>query len=273
MAEPPPILFLHGAFAGPEVWTTFIAPWFADRGHRVSAPRLPGPTLGPARLRDYVKRAREAADELGGAPIVVGYSLGGLVAQHLAAQGCVSGAVLVSSPGPCGLGPSLWQLSSQAPDVLAATLVAQAGAGDLLGIDLIRRALFTEETPEAWIREVFTRPLTPESPQALFDGLTWDLPAWPFARLVPTLAIQGDRDAFVPITDLWALGLVYGAETQLLRGVAHGLPVDPAWKSLAWRINAWIDERSIGQRRDRVLASRARGRMAWQPTGDTAAAH
>jgi hypothetical protein len=119
----------------------------------------------------------------------------------------------------------------------------------------VRRALFTPEVPEAWIREVITRPLTPESPHALLDALTWDLPAWPFARLTPTLAILGSEDAFVPVTDLWATGLIYGAETELLRGAAHGLPLDPSWKSLAWRINAWIDERGIGRRRARALAA------------------
>jgi pimeloyl-ACP methyl ester carboxylesterase len=254
MPEPPPILFLHGAFSGPEVWSTFVAPWFANRGHRVAVPSLPGATLRAARLQDYVGCALVAAAELGGKPIVVGHSFGGLVAQHLAARQKVAGAVLVSSPGPYGIGPSLWQLSARAPDVLAAALVVQAGGGEMLGYDVVRRALFTPETPEDWIREVITWPLTPESPQALFDALTWDLPAWPFARLTPTLAILGDEDAFVPITDLWAIGLTYGAETELFRGVAHGLPLDPSWKSLAWRINAWIDERAIGQRRQRALA-------------------
>ena len=59
----------------------------------------------------------------------------------------------------------------------------------------------------------------------------------------------GDRDAFVPVTDLWAIALAYGAETELVRGAAHGLPIDPHWRSLAWRINAWIDERGLGQPR------------------------
>ncbi|WP_424931945.1 alpha/beta fold hydrolase [Amaricoccus macauensis] len=254
MTEQPPILFLHGAFSGPEVWNTFVAPWFAQRGHKVSVPRLPGPTKGPATLRDYVDAAMAAAEDLGGRPVVVGHSFGGLIAQHLAARRRVSGAVLVSSPGPCGLAPSFWQLSARYPDVLAATLVVQAGAGDLLGIDMIRRALFTPETPDDWIMEFIGTPLTPESPRALFDGLTWDLPAWPLARLTPMLAVLGDQDAFVPVTDLWALGLTYGAETELIRGVAHGLPLDPSWKSLVWRINAWLDERAIGQRRERALA-------------------
>ncbi|HVL22198.1 MAG TPA: alpha/beta hydrolase [Amaricoccus sp.] len=247
MAEKPPILFLHGAFAGPEIWTRFVAPWFAARGHRVLVPRLAGPLLGPpARLRDYVARAAAAAEALGAPPVVVGHSLGGLVAQHLAARRPVAGTVLVASPGPCGLGPSLWQLSAGAPEVLAALLVTQAGGGALVGRETIRRALFTPGTPDAWI-DALAMVADRESPLALLDGLTWDLPNWFLVRRARTLALLGDNDAFVPVTDLWGIGMAYGAETELMRGFGHGMPIDPHWKSLAWRVNAWLDEHRIGQ--------------------------
>jgi pimeloyl-ACP methyl ester carboxylesterase len=246
MTEKPPILFLHGAFAGPEVWTRFVAPWFAGRGHRVAAPRLPGPVDGEPRLRDYVRRARAAADAFGDRPVVVGHSLGGLVAQHLAAEGAVAGAVLVASPGPLGIGPSVMRLATWSPEVFAAMMLVQAGGGALIGRDLARRALFTEETPEAWIAEVSPVPER-EHVRALLDGMTWDLPAWVFARRVPMLAVLGDRDVFVPLTDLWTIAALYGAETEVFRGRAHGLPIDPTWKSLAWRINAWLDERRVGE--------------------------
>ncbi len=243
--SPPPLLFLHGAFSGPEVWTRFVAPWFARRGHRVSAPRLPGPTDGPARLRDHVRAARAAAEAMGERPVAIAHSLGGLVAQHLAAEGWLAGAALVASPGPMGLGPTLWRLASASPDVLAALMLTQAGGGALLGTEAARRAFFTEDTPEDWIADVVAPP-APESPAALFDGLTWDLPFWPSARLTPMLAVMGDRDAFVPKTDLWALALAYGAETAVMPGLGHGLPLDPAWQSLAWRVNAWLGERAVG---------------------------
>ncbi|MBP7242329.1 alpha/beta hydrolase [Amaricoccus sp.] len=248
MTDRPPLLFLHGAFAGPEVWTRFVAPWFVRRGHRVAAPLMPGRTSYHARMRDYVRVAREAAEELG-RPVAVAHSLGGLVAQHLAAEGRLSGVVLVSSPGPMGLAPTLWNLAAS-PDVLAALLVAQAGAGDRYGPEALRRALFTDETPDDWILGLGLN-LSPESPSALADGLAWDLPAWPLARSTPMLAVQGDRDAFVPITDLWSIAMAYGAETTLLPGLGHGLPIDPAWKSLAWRISAWLGERQIGVRAPR----------------------
>lgn len=244
MSRKPPILFLHGAFTGPDVWTRFMAPWFAARGHRVAAPHLPG-TIVTSRLRDYVRHAHAAADALGRPPVVVGHSLGGLVAQHLAAERPVAGVALVGSPGPVGLGPSFWQISTQAPGVLASLLIAQAGGGPLLGVEAMRQALFTEDTPDEWIASVML-PMDRQSMLALLDGMTWDLPAWYRARRTPMLAVLGAQDAFVPVSDLWSIGLAYGAEMELMKGVAHGLPIDPHWKSLAWRISAWLDERQIG---------------------------
>ena len=245
MADKPPILFLHGAFGGTEVWR-FLAPWFAARGHRVATPHLPGPGAGPAlRLRDYVRRAAEAADALDAPPVLVGHSLGGLVAQHLAARREVAGLALLASPGPWGLGPSFWHLSARAPDVLAALMVSQAGGGALLGTEVVRRALFTPETPADWIEAAALVPER-ESPLALMDALTWDLPPWFLVRRRPVLALLGNADTLVPVSDLWGLALTRGAETALMPGFGHGLPIDPRWKSVAWRINAWLDERRVG---------------------------
>ena len=123
-------------------------------------------------------------------------------------------------------------------------LVAQAGGRRAARTEAIRRALFTEDTPDAWIAEVaFAWPGEPACAARRADlGPAGLVPRPPR----PRWRVLGDRDAFVPITDLWGIALAYGAETELMRGCGHGLPIDPHWKSLAWRINAWLDERRIG---------------------------
>ena len=123
-------------------------------------------------------------------------------------------------------------------------MLTQAGGGRMLGVAAARDALFTPDTPDAWIAEVMPDPV-PESPAALLDGLTWDLPLWPLGRRSPMLALIGEHDAFVPRSDLTALALAYGAETEVLAGMAHGAPIDPHWKRLAWRIDAWLEERVL----------------------------
>jgi non-heme chloroperoxidase len=252
----PPLLFLHGAFAGASIWRRFVAPWFAARGHVVATPELPGPGApAQARLRDYVRTARAAADALGGAPVVIGHSLGGFVAQHLAAERRLPGLVLVAAPGPAGLSPAFWRLAGRSK-VLAALMLAQAGLGDMLGPEAARAALFTAETPEDWIRAHAPRPGA-ESPLALADGMLWDLPAWPRVWGTPVLAIGADRDAFIPMTDLMALQWGYGADVAVMRDMAHGMPIDPRWKRVAWRIGAWLEERRIGARAQPRLAHRA----------------
>ena len=92
-------------------------------------------------------------------------------------------------PGPAASRPSLWQLSAagarRAGD-------AAAGPGRRRRRWSASRRCAGRSSPrrrrDAWIAEVALPCPIRESPLALLDGLTWDLPAWFLVRRAPVLA-------------------------------------------------------------------------------------
>src|SRR5258705_1911044 len=103
-----PVLGLHGLFAGSWVFEQ-VLPLIAERGYPATALSFRGHppsaalrTIGRTSIAAYCHDAFEAARELE-RPIVIGHSLGGLVALLLASRNLVRAAVLVSSAPPRGI--------------------------------------------------------------------------------------------------------------------------------------------------------------------------
>lgn len=102
------ILMIHGVGCGGEVWQRMTAP-FEEKGWRVEAPTLypdqrtigpPPESLKDLTLLDYVERCAElarglAADD-GEKPVIMGHSMGGLIAQYLAARGEARTAIFLT---------------------------------------------------------------------------------------------------------------------------------------------------------------------------------
>src|ERR1051325_11141003 len=99
----PPILLVHGAFSSAadlSAWKGF----FAGEGFEVVAPTLPAhgrsdpAALRPLSLPDYLKALLAVRNRMTEAPVIIGHSMGGLLAQQLAAAapcralGCVASA-------------------------------------------------------------------------------------------------------------------------------------------------------------------------------------
>lgn len=116
----PPILFLHGVFGTPtllETWTHFLE----TAGYRVYAPTLPGrePTddavLTATGIEECFAVALDAYDRIGEPAIVIGHSMGGLLAQKVAAARSPLAAVLLASVPPGVLWPRLRSLPHLVP--------------------------------------------------------------------------------------------------------------------------------------------------------------
>jgi pimeloyl-ACP methyl ester carboxylesterase len=108
----PPILFIHGAFSSAahfESWKTL----FSQAGYQCHVPNLPGHGVGDSRelsvltIEDYAAALRLILARFPEPPVIIGHSMGGLLAQQLAATSPCRALVCVASAPPWMLKPQL----------------------------------------------------------------------------------------------------------------------------------------------------------------------
>lgn len=106
------ILLIHGVGCTGEAWQR-VAGALQAAGHETHAPTLypefrvaqnPTGQLSQLSLNDYVEQAagwsRDILRRTGEPPVVIGHSMGGLIAQKLAERGQAQGAILVTPAQP-----------------------------------------------------------------------------------------------------------------------------------------------------------------------------
>lgn len=238
----PALLFLHGAFMTHEVWR----PWMerlAARGWPVVAASLRGRLgVGPERARgvkfaDYLADATRVVDALDEAPILIGHSLGGLLAQKLAEAGRARAMVLVA-PAPPGM------------------LTAQAVALPAYLPMMPKILAGTPVMPACSACERIALNCTPvEERQRVHDTLVWESGAVyremifgsvkVDARKVtcPTWVIGGAEDRIVSTALMRSTAARYKAELKLYEGHAHFILGEPGWESVVDDVAAWLEER------------------------------
>ncbi len=106
------VVMIHGMWGSGAYWGNFRG-WFESRGYRVVTPTLrhhggrfedpPPPGLGTTSLLDYTADLEQEIRALGDEPILIGHSMGGLLAQILASRGLGKALVLLAPASPRGI--------------------------------------------------------------------------------------------------------------------------------------------------------------------------
>ena len=236
-----PVLCLHGLFAGSWVFEN-VLPLIAARGYPAAAlsfrghpPAAPIPTIGRTSVAAYCHDAFEAARELE-RPIVIGHSLGGLVAQLLASRNLVRAAVLVSSAPPRGIGVFSRPLLLRMPRYLPALLLSRPFIPAARDLD----ALVLNEVPEDQ-RPALRDRFVPDSGRAARQTVlgVYDVPLRTLRA--PLLVVGADRDRFVPLSVARRLARRFDAPLHVARGHGHFLFAEPGWEAQVSTILDWID--------------------------------
>ncbi|WP_042217187.1 alpha/beta fold hydrolase [Paenibacillus borealis] len=98
----PPLLFVHGAFTGSWMWSKYI-PHFIREGWTCYVMNLRSHyrsrvlDMTEISFADYLEDIREIIAECGAPPIVIGFSMGGILSQKLAETAELAGLVLIDS--------------------------------------------------------------------------------------------------------------------------------------------------------------------------------
>ncbi|HEY3777201.1 MAG TPA: alpha/beta hydrolase [Rhizomicrobium sp.] len=257
-----PVVMVHGAFCGSWVFDAWRA-LFETKGFAVHTPLLrhhePGAdmnALGHTGLCDYASDLCTLIERIGGSPVVIGHSLGGLLAQMLAARTRVRALVLLAPSPPWGM------LCSTGFEFASAQALYFEGAFWRKAI-APRRRIAAEHAlasvPEEQRAAILDR-LVPESGQAMFEVLHWmfDLhrAAHVDARAVacPILCLAGAADRINPPETVRRIARRYGgrARYEELAGHGHWLTGEAGWEKIAGGALEWLlrvlgrDPESVG---------------------------
>jgi pimeloyl-ACP methyl ester carboxylesterase len=215
------------------------------RYHDQEPQGTPDPRLGRTSLLDYAEDLEALIRGLGEKPVVIGFSMGGILAQILASRGLAKAIVLLSPAPPAGINalrPSVaWEFRSA-----------------LLRWGFWKKPfrLPFRETSSAMLNE-----MPAESWRAIYDGLVYEsgraaseIGFWfldPKGAVAvdvskvtcPVLILSGSKDREHPMSVVRKIAKRYKGVATFgeLPDHGHWLLAEPGWDEIAKRIERWLE--------------------------------
>jgi pimeloyl-ACP methyl ester carboxylesterase len=242
----PAVIMVHGAFCGGWAFEAFRAP-FEAAGYACLAPDLRGHGAGASpgaaaglSMSDYAGDIADLVRAQPEPPILIGHSMGGLVAQMAASRAAVRALILLAPSPPWGIaGGSLEEAASAMSLYALGPYWLQAIAPDYAAA----RLYSLDRMDKAERKAVFAR-MVPESGRAMWETLNWWLD--PFmttnvSRIIaPALALSGGRDLIHPTFTVKQTAERIGAETLDFPDMSHWLLAEPGWDAVARACLDWL---------------------------------
>jgi pimeloyl-ACP methyl ester carboxylesterase len=240
----PPVLLLHGLFSTPKLLSNWVST-LESAGYRVHAPAMPGhdpvgiELLSRITLSDYVAHALAAYDGLGESPIVIGHSIGGLIAQHVAAKRDPKALVLLASVPPGVLWTQLRSsphLVPLMPDLIKGRPVRPS--------DDTFRAIPLHGLPHAEQQQIIAG-FVPDSAH-VFRAMSMgsrDTRVDPRAVRCPVLCVSGGVDRNVATWISRRIARRYSAQHHHHPKLPHWIVADSALRQVAPPLLGWLDAR------------------------------
>jgi len=248
------IFMIHGMFGGPWVWENYRSVFEGD-GYRCVATTLlyhdmdprgvPDPRLGTTSLLDYADALEQEVRHFGAKPILMGHSMGGLLAQILAARGLAKALVLLAPAAPSGVTVitppsvlrSFWSVLTtwgfwRKPVCLT--------FGEAVYSSL--HLLSEKEQKETYDKIVY------ESGRAVFEIGFWYFDSRGAAKVAeskmtcPVLVVAGTQDRITPASVVHRVARKYKAVSTYkeFENHAHMVVTEPGWQEVAEYVSGWL---------------------------------
>ncbi|MRI34173.1 hypothetical protein EOPP23_14360 [Endozoicomonas sp. OPT23] len=259
----PTLVFIHGMWSTQQVWLHWIK-WFQKRGYECLSFDLPGheqpevKNRQPYKLQDYVQFVTKQLRNVK-SPVLIGHSLGGLIAQLVASQTSPSGLVLVNSAAPGQIFPIRTKVI---PGVVRHLLRWGLWKKVFHLSQREARYLVFNKAPKTEIENQFPK-MTGESGRVFYQV------GYGFLNLAgsnrvktddvscPLLLLAGDKDRIIPVVVSRKAAALYGdrATYQELQNHGHWLIGEHGWKELLSQIDSWL-QTNVNSMSNETLSSR-----------------
>jgi pimeloyl-ACP methyl ester carboxylesterase len=259
------IVFIHGAFTSSWSFDLFRKP-FEKAGFKVRAVELPHhqpganmDALAACGLRDFAKSVEADIADLP-RPILIGHSMGGLLAQIVAARRPVAAKILLAPAAPWGVGPTT-------AEETAANLSLFA-LGDFWNRPIepdynSARSYALQRFEREQAQAMFAR-FVPDSGRAAFETIHWwrDISMAAAAPVylieAPVLAVAGYHDALTPpATVRRIVGRFPSTQASFVEmpDMGHWLVAEQGWERVAELCLDWLT--TVGLSGSKKIKSRA----------------
>lgn len=253
------IVAIHGMWGHGAQWENWRGV-LEGRGHRLIAPTLrhhdvepdaPPPGIAATSMTDYADDVEAEIRALDAPPVIVGHSMGGLVAQILAARGLGAAAVFLTPAPPAGW-PAFVELNlPSVTRTFFTTLVSSSAFVFRPHRPSLRTAIYScmNRLPRAQAEAEHAR-MVHDSGRALFEIGLWFFDRGhatrvdPDAVRCPTLTVGCGKDRITPAAAVRATARRYTARGGTYREYpdnAHWVIGEPGWERIANETAEWIE--------------------------------
>lgn len=254
------IVMIHGMWGGAWCWDSYKA-FFESRGYRCLTPTLrhhdispglrPPHALGETSLLDYADDLARELERLDERPVIMGHSMGGLLAQMLAGRGMANALVLLSSAAPAGIfSLRLPVLKSFRSVMMKWGYIPRWGFWKKPHRQTFAESVFStlhklDEQTQQSVYENFVS----ESGRAAFEIGFWLFDSRRAAAVdasaitCPVLLVAGRDDRMTPVPVIRRIAERYSdvATYKEFENHAHWLIGEPGWEEIAGYIAGWLE--------------------------------